>query len=51
VSGTGAATLAARQAWQGIVAGMAQVRALDTAKISARSALDANLLGYRIGVR
>ncbi|MDY0007899.1 MAG: TolC family outer membrane protein [Spongiibacteraceae bacterium] len=46
-----AATLAVRQAWQGIVAGMAQVRALDTARISARSALDANRLGYRIGVR
>jgi len=46
-----AATLAVRQAWLGVVGGMAQVRALEAAKISAKSALDANRLGYKVGVR
>ncbi|VXA91544.1 Type I secretion outer membrane protein, TolC precursor [Pseudomonas sp. 8BK] len=45
------AALAAREAWLGIVGGMAQVRALEAATLSAQSALDANRLGYKVGVR
>ncbi|MCY1268879.1 Outer membrane protein TolC [compost metagenome] len=46
-----AAALAVRQAWLGVLGGMAQVRALEAAKVSAKSALDANRLGYKVGVR
>lgn len=46
-----AAALAAREAWLGIVGGMAQVRALEAATRSAQSAVDANRLGYKVGVR
>lgn len=45
------AALTARQAWSGVMDGMAQVKALETARISAQSAVDANRLGYRLGVR
>lgn len=46
-----AAALAVYQAWQGVVGGTARIHALEAAEISARSALDANRLGYRVGVR
>ncbi|WP_448109016.1 TolC family outer membrane protein [Pseudomonas azerbaijanoccidentalis] len=46
-----AATLAARQAWSGVVDGMAQVKALEAAKSSAHSALASNHIGYKIGMR
>ncbi|UVJ44499.1 TolC family outer membrane protein [Pseudomonas sp. LS1212] len=47
----GAAALLAREAWAGVIDGVGQVRALEAAKISAESALAANRLGYKIGVR
>ncbi len=31
--------------------GLGQVKALETAEISTKSALDANILGYQVGVR
>lgn len=40
-----------REAWQGVVSGIAQVKALETARVSAKSALEANKLGYRVGAR
>ncbi|WP_219097157.1 TolC family outer membrane protein [Pseudomonas sp. UMAB-40] len=46
-----AATLAARQAWSGVVDGMAQVKALEAAKSSAHLALDSNHIGYKVGMR
>lgn len=45
------AALAARQSWLGVTSGMAQVKALEAAKVSSTSALDANQLGYEVGVR
>ncbi|MDO9596796.1 MAG: TolC family outer membrane protein [Azoarcus sp.] len=45
------AALAARQSYLGVTSGMAQVRALEAARISSTSALDANKLGYEVGVR
>jgi outer membrane protein len=45
------AALAARESWLGVTSGMAQVRALEAAKLSSTSALDANKLGYEVGVR
>lgn len=45
------AALAARQAYLGVTSGLAQVRALEAARVSSRSALDANRLGYEVGVR
>ncbi|MDD0975998.1 TolC family outer membrane protein [Pseudomonas fontis] len=45
------AQLQVREAWLGVVSGMAQVQALETASVSAKSALEANQLGYRVGVR
>jgi outer membrane protein len=45
------AALSARQAYVGVSNGMAQVRALEAALISSRSALDSNKLGYEVGVR
>jgi len=46
-----AAALAARKAWLGVVGGLAQVHALEAATRSAKSALEANRLGYKVGVR
>jgi outer membrane protein len=34
-----------------VVAGIAQVGALEQAKVSSQSALDSNKLGYEVGVR
>ncbi len=45
------AALSARQAYVGVSNGMAQVKALEAALISSRSALDSNKLGYEVGVR
>ena len=45
------AALSARQAYVGVTNGMAQVRALEAALVSSRSALDSNKLGYEVGVR
>ncbi|MEN3367278.1 MAG: outer membrane protein [Burkholderiales bacterium] len=41
----------ARQAFLGVNAGMAQVRALEAAEVSSQSALESNRLGYQVGVR
>jgi len=41
----------ARQAFLGVNAGLAQVRALEAAEVSSKSALDSNRLGYQVGVR
>jgi outer membrane protein len=46
-----AAAEEARQAFFGITSGLAQVRALEAAEVSSRSALESNLLGYEVGVR
>jgi len=46
-----AAALAAREAYLGVTNGMAQVQALEAAKVSSKSALEANHLGYKVGVR
>lgn len=46
-----AAALAARQSWLGVTSGMAQVKALEAARVSSTSALEANKLGYEVGVR
>ncbi len=46
-----AAVLAARQYFLGVVNGLAQLRALAAAKLSSRSALESNKLGYEVGVR
>jgi len=43
--------LAARQSFLGVTNGMAQVKALEAALVSSRSALDSNKLGYEVGVR
>lgn len=45
------AALAARQSWLGVTSGMAQVKALEAARVSSTSALEANKLGYEVGVR
>jgi outer membrane protein len=45
------AALGARQAFLGVNAGLAQVRALEAAEVSSRSALESNRLGYEVGVR
>ncbi|HRP22932.1 TolC family outer membrane protein [Thauera sp.] len=45
------AALAARQSWLGVTSGMAQVKALEAARVSSTSALEANRLGYEVGVR
>lgn len=46
-----AAALAARQAYLGVTSGLAQVGALEAAQVSSTSALEANRLGYEVGVR
>lgn len=45
------AALGARQAFLGVNAGLAQVRALKAAEVSSQSALESNRLGYQVGVR
>ncbi|MFJ2380407.1 TolC family outer membrane protein [Pseudomonas protegens] len=45
------AALVAQEAWSGVMDGMAQVKALEVAKVSAEAAVNSNRLGYRIGVR
>ncbi len=45
------AALAARQSWLGVTSGLAQIRALEAARVSSMSALEANKLGYEVGVR
>lgn len=45
------AILNARQSYLGLNSGLAQVRALEAAEISSRSALESNLLGYQVGAR
>ena len=42
---------ATRSAFLGLVSGAGQVRALEAAEASSQSALDANRLGYQVGVR
>lgn len=44
-------TLATRQAFFGVQSGMAQIKALEAAESSAKLALEATQLGYRVGVR
>ncbi|MDR0716321.1 MAG: TolC family outer membrane protein [Azoarcus sp.] len=46
-----AAALTAREAYLGVTSGMAQVRALEAARVSSASALEANRMGYEVGVR
>ncbi|HYD93924.1 MAG TPA: TolC family outer membrane protein [Noviherbaspirillum sp.] len=41
----------ARQAFLGVNAGLAQIRALEAAELSSQSALESNRLGYQVGVR
>lgn len=45
------AALAARQAFVGVTSGLAQIAALEAAELSSGSALEANKLGYEVGVR
>jgi outer membrane protein len=45
------AALAARQSYLGVTNGLAQVQALEAARVSSQSALEANRLGYEVGVR
>lgn len=45
------AVLGARQAYLGVVNGIAQVKALGAAEESSRLALESNKLGYEVGVR
>jgi outer membrane protein len=40
-----------RTAYFGVQSGMAQIKALEAAEASSQSALDANKLGYQVGVR
>ena len=46
-----AVTQATRAAFFGVQSGLGQVKALEAAEASSQSALDANLLGYQVGVR
>ncbi len=43
--------LATRSAYFGVQSGQGQVKALEAAELSSQSALDANKLGYQVGVR
>ena len=45
------AALATRQSYLSVINGVAQVGALEQAKVSSQSALDSNKLGYEVGVR
>jgi outer membrane protein len=40
-----------RTAYFGVQSGLSQVRALEAAEISSKSALESNRLGYEVGVR
>jgi outer membrane protein len=42
---------ATRSAYFGVLSGQGQVKALEAAEASSQSALDANKLGYQVGVR
>jgi outer membrane protein len=42
---------ATRAAFYGVLSGVGQVKALEAAEASSQSALDANRLGYQVGVR
>jgi len=42
---------ATRSAYFGVLSGQGQVKALEAAELSSQSALDANKLGYQVGVR
>lgn len=42
---------ATRAAFYGVVSGVGQVKALEAAEASSQSALDANRMGYQVGVR
>jgi outer membrane protein len=42
---------ATRSAFYGVESGLGQVKALEAAELSSQSALDANKLGYQVGVR
>jgi len=44
-------TLGTRQAYFGVLSGLAQVKAYEAAESSAKLALEATQLGYRVGVR
>ncbi|MDT7928534.1 TolC family outer membrane protein [Tepidimonas sp.] len=46
-----AVSQATRAAFFGVQSGLGQVRALETAEASSQSALEANQLGYQVGVR
>jgi outer membrane protein len=43
--------LSTRTAFFGLLSGQGQVKALEAAELSSQSALDANKLGYQVGVR
>jgi len=45
------AAQAARQAYTGVDYGLAQVQALESAEVSAKTQLDSTRLGYQVGVR
>ncbi|THU00604.1 channel protein TolC [Lampropedia puyangensis] len=45
------ATQATREAFYGLQSGQSQVKALEAAEASSQSALEANQLGYQVGVR
>lgn len=45
------AAVNARQAYLGVTSGMARIKALEAAEISSLSALEANRLGFEVGVR
>ncbi|MBK9395421.1 MAG: TolC family outer membrane protein [Uliginosibacterium sp.] len=45
------AAQAARQSFLGVTSGIAQIKGYEAALISSQSALDANKLGYQVGVR
>ena len=45
------ASQGARQAYLGVHSGLAQVKALEAAEVSSKSALESNKLGYQVGVR
>jgi len=45
------ATTLARQAFAGVISGISQVGALESAVESGKSSVDANAAGYRVGVR
>jgi len=46
-----AVTQATRTAFFGVLSGLGQIKALEAAEASSQSALEANQLGYRVGVR